>query len=139
MAKDDPKGKDQKGTGTMSVREAGKKGGEEVQRQRDLRDRKEIRGHAYDKPGPPKGTAFGIAAVTQALKGLDFPATKQDLLNHVKDQQIEYRKGQPVNLRKLIQDTRVNEFPSMANVVEAISEAMEKEGLSSKEREKEKV
>jgi hypothetical protein len=131
-----PKGKDEKGTGTMSVREAGKKGGEEVQRQRDLRDRKEIRGQAYDKPGPPKGTAFGIAAVTQALKGLDFPATKQDLLNHVKNNTIEYRKGQPVNLRQIIQDTNVDAFPSMANVVEAVSGAIEKEGLSTKEKEK---
>jgi hypothetical protein len=131
-----PKGKDEKDTGTMSVREAGKKGGEEVQRQRDLRDRKEIRGQAYDKPGPPKGTAFGIAAVTQALKGLDFPATKQDLLNHVKNNTIEYRKGQPVNLRQIIQDTNVDAFPSMANVVEAVSGAIEKEGLSTKEKEK---
>jgi hypothetical protein len=131
-----PKGKDEKGTGTMSVREAGKKGGEEVQRQRDLRDRKEIRGQAYDKPGPPKGTAFGIAAVTQALKGLDFPATKQDLLNHVKNNTIEYRKGQPVNMRQIIQDTDVDAFPSMANVVEAVSGAIEKEGLSTKEKEK---
>jgi hypothetical protein len=131
-----PKGKDEKGTGTMSVREAGKKGGEEVQRQRDLRDRKEIRGQAYDKPGPPKGTAFGIAAVTQALKGLDFPATKQDLLNHVKNNTIEYRKGQPVNLRQIVQDTDVDAFPSMANVVEAVSGAIEKEGLSTKEKEK---
>ena len=131
-----PKGKDEKDTGTMSVREAGKKGGEEVQRQRDLRDRKEIRGQAYDKPGPPKGTAFGIAAVTQALKGLDFPATKQDLLNHVKNNTIEYRKGQPVNLRQIVQDTDVDAFPSMANVVEAVSGAIEKEGLSTKEKEK---
>ena len=86
--------------------------------------------------GPPKGTAFGIAAVTQALKGLDFPATKQDLLNHVRNNTIEYRKGQPVNLRKIIQDTSVDDFPSMANVVEAVSAAMEKEGLSTREKEK---
>lgn len=131
-----PKDKDVKGVGTMSVREAGRKGGEEVQRQRDLRDRKEIRGQAYDKPGPPKGTAFGIAAVTQALKGLDFPTTKQALLAYVKNGTIEYRKGQPVNLRQIILDTSVDHFPSMANVVEAVSVAMEKEGLSVREKEK---
>ena len=143
MAKDtkhtDTKGTEAKGTeakGTMSVRDAGRKGGEEVQRQRDLRDRKEIRGQAYDKPGPPKGTAFGIAAVTQALKGLDFPTTKKALLAHVKNHSIEYRKGQPVNLREIIQDTDVDDFPSMANVVEAVSAAMEKEGLTTREKEK---
>ncbi|MDP2308960.1 MAG: hypothetical protein Q8P18_23255 [Pseudomonadota bacterium] len=122
--------------GTMSVRDAGRKGGEEVQRQRDLRDRKEIRGQAYDKPGPPKGTAFGIAAVTQALKGLDFPITKRALLAHVKNSTIEYRKGQPVNLRQIIVDTDADEFASMANVVEAVSDAIEREGLSTREKEK---
>ena len=129
MAKD----KGEKTGGTMTVREAGRKGGEEVQRQRDLRDRKEVRGQAYDKPGPPKGTAFGIAAVTQALKGLDFPISKQELLRHVRPgQRIEYRKGQPIDLHRVIQDTAVESFPSMANIVEAVSDALEKEGLTEK-------
>ncbi len=128
-----PKDKDEKAGGTMTVREAGRKGGEEVQRQRDLRDRKEVRGQAYDKPGPPKGTAFGIAAVTQALKGLDFPVSKKELLNHVgRGHKIEYRKGQPVDLYRIINDTNVDEFPSMANIVEAVSDALEKEGLTEK-------
>jgi hypothetical protein len=119
--------------GTMTVEEAGRKGGKEVQHQRDLRDRKEVRGDAYDKPGPPKGTAFGIAAVTQALKGLDFPATKDEVLKKAGHHKIEYRKGQPVDLRRIIQDCEVDEFPSMAQVVQAVSDALEKEGLSHKE------
>jgi hypothetical protein len=123
------------GRGTMTVQEAGRKGGEEVQHQRDLRDRKEVRGDAYDKPGPPKGTAFGIAAITQALKGLDFPVSRDDLLKHVGRQDIEYRKGQRVNLRKIIEDTDVDEFPSMANIVQAVSDALEQEGLTQKEHE----
>lgn len=53
--------------GQMTVREAGHKGGLEVQRQRDLRDRKEIMDDPYNKPGPAKGEAYGIAAITQAL------------------------------------------------------------------------
>jgi hypothetical protein len=122
--------------GSMTVREAGHLGGEEVQRQRDLRDRKEVRHDAYDKPGPPKGTAFGIAAITQALRGLDFPVSKQDLLAHVGNHDIEYRKGQRVNLRRVIQDCDVDEFPSMANIVEAVSDALEREGVSEKEPEK---
>jgi hypothetical protein len=127
-----PKDKDE-GHGTMTVREAGRKGGEEVQRQRDLRDRKEVRGQAYDKPGPPKGTAFGIAAVTQALKGVDFPVDKAALLRHVgPGHTIEYRKGQPVDLHRILEETDADQFPSMANVVEAVSEALEKEGLTEK-------
>src|SRR5690348_11132022 len=65
------------GKGTMTVQEAGHLGGKEVQHQRDLRDRKEVRGQAYDKPGPPEGTAFGIGAITQALAGMEFPVSKK--------------------------------------------------------------
>jgi hypothetical protein len=122
------------GDGSMSVREAGRKGGTEVQRQRDLRDRKEVRGKAYDKPGPPEGTAFGIAAITQALKGTDFPATKDDLLHTAGSQTIEYRKGEPVKLRDVIDELDVEDFPSMANVVEAVSDALKQKGISGGER-----
>jgi hypothetical protein len=116
--------------GTMTVEEAGRLGGKKVQEERDLRDRKEIRGDAYDKPGPPKGTAFGIAAITQALSGLEFPATKKDLLERAGNQQIEYRKGQPVSLRQLIEDLEDEEFPSMANIVQGMHDALEEEGLT---------
>lgn len=116
--------------GQMTVREAGRLGGKEVQHQRDLRDRKEIMDDPYNKPGPAKGEAYGIAAVTQALHGVDFPTTKEALLDHVGDQEIEYRKGQPVSLRRLIEDAPADDYPSMANVVEAVSEALHEEGLT---------
>jgi len=123
--------------GQMSVREAGHLGGKKVQEERDLRDRKEVRHHAYDKPGPAKGEAFGIAAITQALHGVDFPATKQDLLDKAGDQEIHYRKHQPVVLRDIIQDLPDDQFPSMANVVQAVSDALKEEGLSSTAEEEE--
>jgi hypothetical protein len=126
-----------KGKGTMTMREAGHLGGKKVQEERDLRDRKEVRGDAYDKPGPPKGTAFGIAAITQALEGVDFPASKQDLLKRAGNQDIEYRKGQPVRLREIIDDLDDEEFPSMANVISAVSGALKEEGLSSQAQEEE--
>ena len=125
------------GKGTMTMKEAGHLGGKKVQEERDLRDRKEVRGDAYDKPGPPKGTAFGIAAVTQALEGVDFPATKADLLKRAGNQEIEYRKGQPVSLRRILEDCEDEEFPSMSNVIQAVSGALQEEGLSSAAREEE--
>jgi len=118
------------GKGHMTVQEAGRRGGQKVQHERDLRDRKQVRHQAYDKPGPPKGEAYGIAAITQALQGLDFPATKDDLLQRAGHQEIEYRKGQPVSLRQIIEDLDEDEFPSMAQVVEAVSGALKEEGLS---------
>lgn len=119
------------GKETMTVSEAGHLGGKKVQHERELQSRKEVRHQAYDKPGPPKGTAFGIAAITQALEGLDFPVTRDELLQKAGSQTIEYRKGQPVELRPLIEDLEDEEFPSMANVVEALSGALKEEGLSS--------
>lgn len=85
---------------------------------------------SHNKPGPPEGTAFGIAAITQALSGLEFPAKKQDLLDKAGHQEIEYRKGQPVSLRQLVDDLEEQEFPSMANVIQAMSDALKEEGLS---------
>jgi len=115
--------------GDMTVREAGRKGGAAVQHERDLRDRKEITDDPYNKPGPAEGHAYGIAAITQALSGLDFPVSKQELLKRAGSHEIEYHKGKPVSLRRIIDAIDVDEFPSMANVVEAASDALKKEGL----------
>lgn len=118
-----------KSNGQMTVREAGHKGGVAVQHERDLRDSKQVMDDPYNKPGPAEGHAYGIAAVTQALSGLDFPVSKQDVLKRAGNQQIEYHKGQPVSLKKIIEGTDEENFPSMANIVEAVSGALKKEGL----------
>lgn len=83
----------------------------------------------YEKPGPPKGTAYGIAAVTQALEGVDFPASRADLLRRAGNQQIEFHKGHPVRLRDILEESDVEEYPSMANVVSAVSDALERKGV----------
>jgi hypothetical protein len=62
---------------------------------------------------------------------MEFPVSKKDLLQRAGNQEIEYRKGQPVNLRDIIQDLEDEEYPSMANVVQAVSGALKEEGLSS--------
>ncbi|MBI5542488.1 MAG: DUF2795 domain-containing protein [Deltaproteobacteria bacterium] len=118
------------GKGSTSVRQAGHMGGKKVQHERDLRDTKRVRGKAYDKPGPAKGSAFGIAAITRALEGLDFPVNKRDVLKKARHQKVEYRKGQPVDLHRIISDLDTQEFPSMANIVRAVSGALKTEGLS---------
>src|SRR5262245_37162174 len=80
---------------------------------------------------------FGIAAITQALDGLDFPVTRDELLRRADDQEIEYRKGQPVALRPIIEDLDDEEFPSMAEVVRAVSGALKEEGAGSRAEEQE--
>lgn len=123
--------REREGKGTMTVQEAGRLGGREVQHQRDLRDRKQVTDDPYNKPGPAKGEAYGIAAITQALDGLEFPASRDEVLARAGNQEIEYRKGQRVSLRRIIEDTHWDEFPSMAQIVQAVSEALREEGLSS--------
>lgn len=88
----------------------------------------------YDKPGPPKGTAYGMAAITQALDGLDFPCRKQDVLDRAGDQTIEYRKGQPVCLRPIIDDLDQDRFESMAGIVSQVSDALHQEGMTGDDR-----
>ncbi|MGC4117560.1 MAG: hypothetical protein QM765_23985 [Myxococcales bacterium] len=121
------------GRGTLTMRQAGHLGGKKVQHERDLRDSKQVRGKAYDKPGPAKGIAFGIAAITRALEGLDFdkgPVSKREVLKKAGSQKIQYRKGQPVDLKRVISDLGDDSFPSMANIVKAVSGALKQEGLS---------
>jgi hypothetical protein len=84
----------------------------------------------YDKPGPAKGTAFGIAAITQALEGLDFPCSKQDVLNKAGNQSIHYRKNQMVNLRQIIEDMDQDRFVAMSEIVSKVSDALHKEGMT---------
>lgn len=115
------KSKGRKGSGEMSVREAGARGGEASWGTH--------RG-PYEKPGPDKGQAFGVAAVTQALHGVDFPVTKEELIEQAGDKEIQYRKGQAIKLARLLRDFEDEEFPTMAEVVEAVSAAAKQEGLS---------
>ncbi len=56
--------------------------------------------------------------------------TRGELLAKAADKTIHYRKGQPVSLRRIIEDLDVEEFPSMANVIQAVSDALKEEGLS---------
>lgn len=114
-----------KGTGHMSTREAGARGGEASWGT----DR-----GSYEKPGPEKGEAYGVAAVTQALHGIDFPAKKADLLAQAGGKQVEYHKGHPVKLADLIHDFPDEEFPTMAEVVQAASRAAKEEGLSGEQK-----
>ncbi|RCJ27070.1 hypothetical protein A6770_02600 [Nostoc minutum NIES-26] len=76
-----------------------------------------------DHPGPEKGEAYGAAAVTQALEGLDFPATKQDIFRHIQGrEQIDWTKEKTVNLRELLEQTGREWFENMRELLDAIGE-----------------
>ncbi len=93
------------------------------------------RGMPYEKPGPEKGEAYGMAAVTQAFQGTEFPASKQDLIRRAGDQKISWTKGGPkLKLGDLIRQAPSDNFPSMAQVVSAVADAARKAGTTQHER-----
>jgi hypothetical protein len=81
----------------------------------------------HEKPGPSKGEAYGMGAVTQALKGTSFPASKQDLVARAGNEMISWTKGGPkMKLADLIRQAPEDSFPSMSNVVSAVADAAKK-------------
>ena len=78
-------------------------------------------GTSSGKPGPESGHAYGIASVSNALGGVNFPMSKQDLISKYGDRQIEWTKGNPQHLKDVLKEAPENEFSSMADVVSAVS------------------
>ncbi|AFZ56245.1 DUF2795 domain-containing protein [Anabaena cylindrica FACHB-243] len=81
--------------------------------------------------GPDKGEAYGVAAVTQALAGIDFPASKKEILQQAKGhEEIHWTKDKTIDLRSLLDQTGQDRFESMPELVEAISQRSREEELS---------
>ncbi len=69
-----------------------------------------------------QGHAYGIASVSNALGGVDFPMTKQDLIERYGEKQIEWKKGNPAPLKDVLREIEEeSQFESMADVVSAVS------------------
>ncbi|MTJ09699.1 MULTISPECIES: DUF2795 domain-containing protein [unclassified Anabaena] len=78
--------------------------------------------------GPDKGEAYGVAAVTQALSGIDFPATKEEILQQARGhEEIHWTKNKTIDLKSLLDQTGQDEFESMPELVEVISETTREE------------
>ena len=78
--------------------------------------------------GPDKGEAYGVAAVTQALSGIDFPASRDEILQQAKDsEQIHWTKDKTIDLRSLLEETGQDRFESMPELVEVISKSVREE------------
>jgi hypothetical protein len=87
---------------------------------------RKLHGKRTGRSRAAQGQAYGITAVTQALEGLDFPASKRDILNKADDQRIEWTKGHSIGLRDVIQELPDQDYPSMAQVVSTVSDAMDR-------------
>ena len=73
--------------------------------------------------GAHKGAheAYGVAAVTEKLKGLDFPATRDDVIERLGDEEVQWSKEKTLNLREVV-DRLPNRFERPTDVVKAISD-----------------
>ena len=76
------------------------------------------------KRGPGKGQAFGAAAITHAIKGMDFPKSKQELINEVGNEEVEFEKGQPMKMRDILEMLPSDEYNSPADLEHDVHEAL---------------
>lgn len=82
--------------------------------------------------GPSKGEAYGIAAVTQPLKGLAFPASTLQILDKLKGhEEVHWTKDHTVNLREIFTQVDKKEFQSVSELAELVSEKARELQLSS--------
>ena len=81
----------------------------------------ETPGHDYVGAHKQSHGAYGVAAVTEKLKGMDFPASKQDVMNRLEGEDIHWSKGQDVDLGR-ISGRMPERFNSPVDVVKAISD-----------------
>ncbi len=75
--------------------------------------------------GPAKGEAYGVAYVAQVLNDVDFPISKQELIEQYGDEEIQWSEDQTYTLQECLEDVPQERFKSMTELKRAISEANE--------------
>ena len=68
--------------------------------------------------------AYGAASITKAIKGADFPCSKQDLINSYGDKEVEYTKGNPVRVKEVLGNIPSETFNSPADLEHAFHEKL---------------
>ncbi|MCL4499863.1 MAG: hypothetical protein M1335_06455 [Chloroflexi bacterium] len=59
---------------------------------------------------------YGMAALGEALKGVDFPISRQDLINQVGDRQVEIEKGRSMMMREFLGACSHNIYNTVTDV-----------------------
>jgi hypothetical protein len=80
-------------------------------------------GRGSGHKGPAKGFAFGAASVTQALQGVSFPISRQDLIAEHGEEEVNWTKASSERLGDILENVDREEFLSVADVASAVSEA----------------
>lgn len=80
-------------------------------------------GRGSGHKGPAKGLAFGVASVTQALHGVSFPISREDLIAEHGEEEVNWTKDSSERLGDILGNVDKEEFLSVADVASAVSEA----------------
>jgi hypothetical protein len=72
--------------------------------------------------GPEPGHAYGAAAVSMAIKGVDFPISKQDLISQYGNKEVEITKGNPQRLSDILESVPDESFNSPVDLEKAIKD-----------------
>ena len=72
--------------------------------------------------GPKPGNAYGAASVSKCLKNASFPMSKQDLITKYGSCEIEWTKGQPIQLKSVIDKVPDKTFNSPADLEHSLHE-----------------
>ncbi len=77
--------------------------------------------------GPEPGEAYGAAGLTQKLRGIHFPISKQELLQQHGNESFQWTKGgKSYTLRDCLQDLP-ERIESITQITEAVSDFHENE------------
>lgn len=85
------------------------------------------------RPGPVRGSVYGLHVVSDALGDLAFPATRDQVLAVLGEQRVAYGDGQETPLRELVAESDRDSFASLAEVVSAVSQGLERRGATDKD------
>jgi len=72
--------------------------------------------------GPQPGHAYGAAAISMAIKGTQFPVSKQDLISKYGNKEVEITKGNPQMLRDILSEVPEETFNSPVDLEKALAD-----------------
>jgi hypothetical protein len=67
----------------------------------------------------PKSVAYGAASLTRVLHGVDFPITKNQIIEKYGHKEVSYSKGSTKTMAEIVSRCDTETFYTMAGLVEA--------------------
>lgn len=74
--------------------------------------------------GPKKGHAYGAAAIANVFKNAQFPMSKHEIMECYGNNEVEYTKGNPQKLKKVLDNLPEKTYKSPADLEHEISRIM---------------